>query len=209
VIPLAAGLVFLPVLPADARFPVPSEASIVFGTGAGLGTGSSEALVLLEKPVLPSVLMLRRIRKVTGLGWEDIARLFGVARSSVYNWIDGNAMTLSNLRQLERLDRFFNAYKVVGPLVLRKALLGKNGRDDLIGRLAKARYNQKFFKDIEGVLDKLPRYARSMPLPDDEVQRLKPIGVPLVTYREEEPILEFIPPRRPARQIRIPKARKV
>lgn len=208
-IELAAGLLLLPSFPVDPRLPVISGTSVVFGTGTGLGTGGSEAMVLMEQPVLPSVLMLRRVRRITGLGWEDIARLFGAARSSVYNWEDGKAMTLPYLKQLERLDGFFRPYEAVGPVVLRQALQEKIGRDDLVGRLGKARYNQKIFKDVAGVLEKLPRYAQSLPLPEDEIQRLKPIGVPLVAYREEEPETKFLPAHKPERPIRIPKARKV
>lgn len=206
---VAVGLLFLPNFPIDPRLSVISGATVVFGTGTGLGTGGSEAFVLLEKPVLPSVLMLRRIRRTTGLGWEDIARLFGAARSSIYNWEDGKSMTLPNLKQLERLDRFFLAFEEVGPVSLRKALLEKNGREDLVGRLGKARYSQKMFKEVGGVLEKLPRYARSIPLPEDEIQRLKPIGVPLLAHKDEEPEVAFLPARKPERPIRIPKARKV
>lgn len=208
-IDLAVGLLGLPGIPIVPRPPFMSSASVVFGTGIGLGTGGSEALVLMEKPVLPSVLMLRRLRRITGLGWEDIARLCGAARSSVYNWEDGKAMAVPYLKQLERLDGFFSPFETIGPVVLRQALLEKIGRDDLVGRLAKARYSQKTCKDVAAVLEKLPRFAPSMPLPEDEVQRLKPIGVPLVAYRNEEPEVEFLPARKPSRPIRIPKARKV
>lgn len=57
----------------------------------------------LEAPATSQAAAISELRRRSGLTWEQIARLFGVARRSVHFWISGKSMNASNEERLNRL----------------------------------------------------------------------------------------------------------
>ena len=57
----------------------------------------------LEAPAASQAAGISEVRRRSGLTWEQIARLFGVARRSVHFWISGKSMNASNEERLNRL----------------------------------------------------------------------------------------------------------
>jgi DNA-binding transcriptional regulator YiaG len=84
---------------------------------AGLGTSTADALppemvmratqpttagasIELATPAGPAI---AEVRRLTGLTWDQLARLFGVSRRSLHFWASGKAMTPSNEEHLQRV----------------------------------------------------------------------------------------------------------
>lgn len=56
-----------------------------------------------DEPVADTSLAVRDLHEMSGLTWEQIARLFGVSRRAVHAWANGSRMSASNLETLEEL----------------------------------------------------------------------------------------------------------
>jgi DNA-binding transcriptional regulator YiaG len=51
---------------------------------------------------------VRQLRKVSGLTWDELARLFGVSRRAVHNWAAGGALNARNAQLLGTLVGHIN-----------------------------------------------------------------------------------------------------
>jgi len=103
-------------------------------------------------PMTSHAAAISELRRRSGLTWDQIARLFGVARRSVHFWISGKALNASNE---ERLNRLLSVVRYIdrgsGPStrgVLMSAqsdgvvpfdLLANGQFDQVIGRLGQGR----------------------------------------------------------------------
>lgn len=84
---------------------------------AGLGTSTAHALPpdVVQRTAdqttagasvfvaAPSGAAINELRRVSGLTWEQLARLFNVSRRSLHFWASGKPMTPSNEEHLQRL----------------------------------------------------------------------------------------------------------
>lgn len=77
----------------------PAESQIIFTTPI-------RHSVVAEWPVHQETTAerLTYIREATGLTWDQIARVFGVSRRAVHNWVAGGRMTARNEEVLARLQ---------------------------------------------------------------------------------------------------------
>ena len=95
----------------------PILASVIF---VGLGTSAAvapppEVLSQLQRPVdqtnagtslpaaLPASGAIAELRRLSGLTWDQLARLFNVSRRSLHFWASGKPMAPSNEEHLQRL----------------------------------------------------------------------------------------------------------
>lgn len=51
---------------------------------------------------------VRRLRDRSGLSWEELARLFGVSRRSVHNWVTGGQLNSLHVERLAVLTKAFS-----------------------------------------------------------------------------------------------------
>jgi DNA-binding transcriptional regulator YiaG len=63
---------------------------------------TNSGLVTVEDETLPSTAIVE-LRRRSGLTWEQLSRLFGVARRSVHFWSSGKPMNAANEERLGRL----------------------------------------------------------------------------------------------------------
>jgi DNA-binding transcriptional regulator YiaG len=61
--------------------------------------------LVVKFPVAAQAAVIAELRQRSGLTWEQLARLFGVARRSVHFWASGKAMNASNAVRLNELLR--------------------------------------------------------------------------------------------------------
>ncbi len=87
------------------------ESHVVFpesSTCSGLGTGSFlEEQSLTEKQNINTSRAVSDIRRISGLTWEELGRLFGVSRRSVHFWASGKPLRADNEVFLQKLLVFF------------------------------------------------------------------------------------------------------
>ncbi len=66
------------------------------GTSAGAGTTA-------EQQTLDTGAAIAELRRLSGLTWEQLARLFGVSRRSLHFWASGKPLNATNGERLRRL----------------------------------------------------------------------------------------------------------
>jgi len=76
----------------------------------------------------PAGAAIGELRRVSGLTWEQLARLFGVSRRSLHFWASGKPMTPSNEEHLQRVLAVLRKVDRGSRSATRTALLG--GRED-------------------------------------------------------------------------------
>ena len=78
---------------------------------------------------------ITELRAASGLTTEQVARLLGVTRRTVHNWINGNAMAAQHEERLSRLLALVQALPGATPAERRTALLDSSGGESLFHRL--------------------------------------------------------------------------
>lgn len=76
-----------------------------------LSSAQTNSGLVFDSPVAAQAAAIAELRQRSGLTWEQLARLFGVARRSVHFWASGKAMNSSNeevLNQLLRAVRYID-----------------------------------------------------------------------------------------------------
>jgi transcriptional regulator with XRE-family HTH domain len=66
---------------------------------------------------------VRGLRDVSGLTWDQLAKLFGVSRRSVHHWANGSRMTGAHAQLLSELTRLVRDLRASGPDETRSRLL--------------------------------------------------------------------------------------
>jgi DNA-binding transcriptional regulator YiaG len=64
---------------------------------------SAQSATAFDHTVMPD--MLQRLRRVSGLGWGDIARAVGVSRRTIHNWLGGAHVAGVHLTRLLDVSR--------------------------------------------------------------------------------------------------------
>ncbi|WP_369962082.1 helix-turn-helix domain-containing protein [Leifsonia sp. EB34] len=67
--------------------------------------------------------MLRSLRDVSGLTWDQIARLFGVSRRAVHHWAAGDTMNAHNHEWLSKVSAVVASMPGISPSERRDALM--------------------------------------------------------------------------------------
>lgn len=102
--------------------------------------------ILVARPVANCAGRIHQLRRLTGLSWEQLARMLRTSRRSVHNWANGEAMAPVNeeklsrtLAVIQRLDRgsvHANRDLLMSPLDDGKILVDRFAAGDLEGVLA-------------------------------------------------------------------------
>jgi len=136
-------------------------------TSSGL-TYSAEAC----RPARRTGTRLYELRRLTGLTWDEIARLFHVSRRSVFLWASGKPMSSDNETLLARLLAFVQGADLGSAGANRQMLLGSTpGGDLVIDLLAAGRVDEA--RASVGLSSAVPRRTPS-PLSPDERRRREP-----------------------------------
>jgi transcriptional regulator with XRE-family HTH domain len=85
--------------------------------------------------------MLKRLRRVSGLHWGDLARAVGVSRRTIHNWLGGARVADVHLARLVEVSRAIDLVANGSPESTRAALLEptSNGRSIIEGMALMAR----------------------------------------------------------------------
>ncbi len=100
-------------------------------TSAGLGRRVDEEALRAAS----GAQAITELRAVSGLTTEQVARLLGVTRRSVHNWINGNTMAAQHEERLSRLLALVQALPGATPAERRSALFDSSGGESLFHRL--------------------------------------------------------------------------
>jgi hypothetical protein len=112
--------VFIRLTPIDlgtsSNIALPTEFTVSIGTQATAG---------LQAPGEPrsAEVAIFELRRLSGLTWDQLARLFEVSRRSVHFWASGKAMTAANEERLSRLVAAIRKVDRGSGLATRAALL--------------------------------------------------------------------------------------
>lgn len=85
---------------------------------------------------------ISELRAASGLTTHQVARLVGVSRRSIHNWINGNAIAAQHEERLSRLLAVVQALPGRTPAERRSALLDSSGGESLFHRLLAERGEQ-------------------------------------------------------------------
>lgn len=169
-----------PIRTAAAAFVLATSNLVETGTTAGMPLVRTAPAVSITSSGLPySAVPLRparrtgsrlyELRRLTGLTWDEIARLFHVSRRSVFLWASGRPMNSDNETMLARLLAFVQGADLGSARANRQMLLGSTPGGDLVidllaaGRVADARA-------AAGVRSATPRHT---PSPLSAAERLR------------------------------------
>jgi hypothetical protein len=79
-----------------------SASTVVDGRFARAAMQTSPGLPVQSSDGRSAASSLAEVRRLAGLTWEQIARLFGVTRRAVHSWASGGAMSAANDERLHR-----------------------------------------------------------------------------------------------------------
>lgn len=185
----------------------------VIRLGLGLGTGSQDVWIE-ERRVEPTpapatmddvspgaVALLRNLRQISGLTWEELAIALTVSKRALHLWDNGQPVSQRHLKQLHRVAGMVRRLDQGNPVHLRHLLL-----KDLGGRNALTLLREGEFDQAERRLaaeQPIPRFAE---LPAGEFWKRIPGGVPLAGYSDVPEVQ--LNRERPLRVPKIPNLRK-
>jgi DNA-binding transcriptional regulator YiaG len=95
---------------------------------------SAQPTTTFDHTVVPE--MLQRLRRVSGLGWGDIARAVGVSRRTIHNWLGGAHVANVHLTRLLEASRTIDVVSTgsaesTRTLLLQPTINGRSIIDDL------------------------------------------------------------------------------
>ena len=91
-----------PLMGTNARTEPPEDWQTIPEDPAQAGTSAGASAAGEEQPVDTGA-AIAELRRLSGLTWEQLARLFGVARRSLHFWASGKPLNASNEERLRRL----------------------------------------------------------------------------------------------------------
>jgi DNA-binding transcriptional regulator YiaG len=68
-----------------------------------------------------------RLKRQSGLNWDEIAELFDVSRRSVHHWANGKPLVAKQEKRLIELNQFFDQVSEGDALAVRQRLLAHDG----------------------------------------------------------------------------------
>lgn len=102
--------------------------------------------------VLPQVTAIEDIKRVSGFTWDQVARLFGVDRRSVHNWVNGQPMTQGHEDALYRIREVVNMIDDPNPLVVRSVMRDRTRGAAIADLLAEQRFDDAQAVALGGVV---------------------------------------------------------
>jgi hypothetical protein len=145
---------------------------------------------------------LTALRRVSGLTWDQVARLFGVSRRSVHFWASGAPMSAAHEEHLHHLVALLRGLDAPADRV-RSALLSVEGGAPLLEALADRRYAavEEALGAVAGTRAGRPPTTRT-PLSEAAAAARRPLPV-AVLAAPEAPVKPTVEGRgRPARTAR-------
>ena len=126
---------------------------------ASLGAGTTAALPSVELVPPPAIIQsttagvpvtsapsagpaVSELRQISGLTWDQLARLFGLNRRSLHYWASGAALSAANEEHLQRLLAVARKIDRGRGSETRAALLAVHGDDTAFDLLARGQYDQ-------------------------------------------------------------------
>ena len=137
---------------------------------------STRATVVIDFTAAPSrppqVGALEDIKKRSGFTWDQLARLFGVGRRSMHNWMNGQAMTQEHEDVLHRFREILHLIDDANPLVVRAALRDRTRGASIVDLVADGRFDDARTVALGGVVaDDFAALRASSPSLSDDVRR--------------------------------------
>jgi transcriptional regulator with XRE-family HTH domain len=166
----------------------------------GIGTTTIEAFTAISPPQTnagatgsepsPSGDALAELRRLSGLSWEQLARMLGVSRRALHFWANGKAIARSNEEHLQRVLAVVRSIDRGSTAATRTALLealhNKRNAVDLLAARDYARASS-----VASRLSAAARTARAPSPPESLVGAL------------HDRVHEDLGPRRPARSLKV------
>lgn len=167
----------------------------LFSRGLNLGTGSARlcireqraeparAQTICDEKTLAPVYILRRIRRLSGLTWEELSIAMNVSKRSLHLWDSGEAISQRHLKHLHLVAGLMDRLDKGNPVHLRNLLL-----KDLGGQNALTLLKEGQFALVETQLAPEKASPQFIELPAEEFRKRLPRGVSLVSYQESQDV---------------------
>lgn len=182
---------------------------ISLGTGSdrvwirGLRVESAHAEKASAISTLAPVSLLRRIRRISGLTWDELSTAFSVSTRALHNWDAGGLLRQKHLQRLHEVAGLFDRLDRGNPVYLRNLLLKDFGGQNALVMLRAGQ-----LKEVEVLLGAIhSTHAALGELPDTEFRKRIPQGISLASYSSDQSVR--VNPGRPLKAIKPPRPRKV
>ena len=185
----------------------------IFARGFNIGTGSERIwiqeqrveVVIAQKVCagtsLAPVCTLRRIRRISGLTWEELSTAMDVSKRTLHLWDAGQALSQKHLQHLHRVAGLMERLDKGNPVHLRNLLLKDLGDQNALTLLKEGQ-----FKQVEMQLGTEKAYPSFSELPEKDFRARIPRGVSLASYQEDQKVQ--IVRGKPLKSVKAPKPRK-
>lgn len=140
------------------------------------------------------------LRKLTGLTWEDLAKLFNVSRRTLHNWASGKPLNSDNEKQLNLLLNVIN-YVNRGSVDINRHLLLKPLEDGLRPFDMLVAGDYQGVKKVLGTVE-LPSKPQLKPLSSEAIEARKPFSPEILVDAIQEPVSRKIGRSRIAKSVR-------
>lgn len=156
------------------------------------GTGSEEIWIrtprwesikpqeLCTLHTVAPVYLLRKIRRISGLTWEELSIAMGVTRRTLHLWDAGQELSQKHLNHLHRVAGLLDRLDRGNPVLMRNHLLKDFEGQNALSMLKEGNYSQ-----VESLLAATPAFPKFIDLPETEARRRRPLGSPLASYRDQ------------------------
>ncbi|MFM9264314.1 helix-turn-helix domain-containing protein [Tychonema sp. BBK16] len=141
---------------------------------------------------------ISELRRLSGLTWEQLAKLFNVSRRSLHFWASGQPLSSFNEEQLNRLLEAIQ-YIDTGSANLNRSLLLKGSNGKFFDLLVAGQYEE--FKQVVG-FGNAPQKPKLGSLSEDALVARKPQNPADLVDALQEPIHREVGRSRPARAAR-------
>ncbi|WP_287637208.1 MULTISPECIES: XRE family transcriptional regulator [unclassified Microcystis] len=143
---------------------------------------------------------INELRKISGLTWEQVAKLFNVSRQSIHFWVSGQPLVSDNEEKLNRLLRVIRYIDRGSASLNRKLLLKPNADGELpLDQLISGEYDK--------VRDNLgrgnpPKRPQLTPLSEEESELRRPLPPEILIDALQDSIHHDVGRSRPAKTLR-------
>lgn len=185
----------------------------IFARGFNVGTGSERIWIqeqrvevvmaqkVCDETTLAPVYTLRKIRRISGLTWEELSIAMDVSKRTLHLWDAGQALSQKHLKHLHRVAGLMERLDKGNPVHLRNLLLKDLGDQNALTLLKEGQ-----FKQVEMQIAVEKSYPSFSELPEKEFRKRIPRGVSLTVYQEDQKVQ--IVRGKPLMSIKAPKLRK-
>lgn len=185
----------------------------LLGRGLLLGTGSQKIMIqeqraepvqdrmVRDEPGLAPGHVLRRLRRLTGLTWEELSIAMHVSKRSLHLWDAGQPLSQKHLAHLHRVAGLVDRLAKGNPVHMRNLLLKDLGGQNSLTLLREGQYEL-----VERRLTGEKAFPSFTELPPAESRKRVPNGVSLAGYTNDDgsPVV----PSRPLKGVKAPRLRK-